>query len=115
VPYTLSTIDIPPLIAHLWRWFWQLDQARQSSGYGPQALTYADVATWAAVMDEQPRPWEVTALMTMDAARRAALQPPSAEGQDTGFRRMVPTSDWQASMEAMDRMANAREAKLSDR
>lgn len=40
---------------------------------GPQALTYLEIAAWARLMGEAPRPWEVEALLAMDVARRAAL------------------------------------------
>lgn len=103
-------LDVPPEISHLWGWFWQLDQTRQSNGYGGQALTHVEIAAWSQLMQETPRPWEVEALLQMDIARRAALAPPESI-DNTGFRSMVPTSDWRASMRAMDRMAAQREAK----
>jgi hypothetical protein len=105
-------LDVPPLLEHLWVWFWHLDQARQSSGYGPQALSHVEIAAWAALLDEAPRPWEVAALVRMDVARRAALQPPEV-ANPTGLRNVVPTSDWRASMAAMDRMAAQRNREAS--
>ena len=103
-------LDVPPEVSHLWGWFWQLDQTRQSSGFGGLPITYGEISAWARLTGQQPRPWEVAGLIEMDAARRSALSPPET-GADTGLRNLVPTSDWRASMAAMDRMARAREAK----
>ena len=37
----------------------------------PEAIGYADIAAWARLSGEEPRPWEVRLLMTMDLTRRS--------------------------------------------
>lgn len=63
-------LRIPPAAHHIWEWFWELDQGRRV-GMSPEAIGYADIAAWARLSGEEPRPWEVRLLMTMDVARRA--------------------------------------------
>ena len=75
-------VDVPDTVAHLWAWFWQLDQARQ---YGdlPQALAWQEVAAWAGLHGISPRQWELQAIMSMDFARRAALAAATSEPQES--------------------------------
>jgi hypothetical protein len=97
-------LDVPGPVAHLWTWFWQLDQGRQSSGYGPQALSPGEIEGWARLYRQEPRPWEIEAIMAMDTSRRAALRPPDPAGENTGLRRMVSAHDTKAAMALLDSM-----------
>lgn len=38
--------------------------------HGPAPITYQDVDAWARLMDRQPEPYEVDALMKLDSAMR---------------------------------------------
>ena len=43
------------------------------SQYGIQALTYAEIAAWAALTDRRPAPHEVDALLDLDVTVRVAV------------------------------------------
>ncbi len=72
-------VIIPPQTRHVWNWFWQLSNRRNS---GPEALSYAEVQAWAQMMHIPIRPDEVAMLVAMDDAyvqevrreQRAALE-----------------------------------------
>lgn len=81
-----AELRIPRAAEHIWEWFWELDQGRRC-GNGPEAIGYADIMAWARLSGEEPRPWEVRLLMTMDVARRAEygrLSDPASAGQVSG-------------------------------
>jgi hypothetical protein len=62
-------LRIPPAAEHVWAWFWDLEQGRRA-GFSPEPFGYTDIEAWARLCCEEPRPWEVKALMAMDGARR---------------------------------------------
>lgn len=77
-------VDIPGPVAHLWDWFWQLDQSRQYGDF-PQALAWHDVAAWAGLHAISPHPWELQAIMSMDIARRTALSETGQQHDQSGI------------------------------
>lgn len=64
---------IPPEGEYLWRWYCELERTRQMAAHAVQAMTYTEIAAWAALTDCWPLPHEVDALLTLDLATRAAL------------------------------------------
>lgn len=65
--------QVPREVAHLWWWFLELERTTQMAEFGPQALTYCEIAAWAALMDRQPLPHEVDALLDLDRAFRVVV------------------------------------------
>ena len=51
---------------HIWRWFCELTVARGSNGWGPNPLSYQDIAAWVALTGTITRPEEVKAIMLLD-------------------------------------------------
>lgn len=72
-PPELAEGDAPEDGLLLWTWFWELAQGRRNSGFGPERLTHTDIKAWAELMGERPSPWQVQALMSMDAAFLATI------------------------------------------
>ena len=67
--------------AALWQVFCALCSARQSSGYGPQALALSEIATGALAAGVALEPRHVAVLQAMDRAWLAhAVKPPAPEG-----------------------------------
>jgi len=60
--------EIPPAGEHIWAWFWALDSARSSSGFGISPIGYGDIDAWARRTGVDPTPWEVSVLRDMDMA-----------------------------------------------
>lgn len=62
--------DAPPEppYALLWQWqvFLELDRRRQSSGYGPQPISFQEIASWEHLMVVNLRPWEVRLFADLD-------------------------------------------------
>jgi hypothetical protein len=61
-------VRLDPRVSHLWRWFLDLSQARQSGMNGPGPITYAEIAAYATMMKEIITPWEVAAIRRVDDA-----------------------------------------------
>jgi hypothetical protein len=57
----------PPEVDHLWRWFNDLHNTR-GGGFGPQAISYAEIDAWARLTGSSPTPWEVSVLRRLDVA-----------------------------------------------
>lgn len=64
---------VPDGGTYLWNWFGALQRTRQMSQHGIQAITYAEIAAWAALTDVWPLPHEVDALIDLDVAVRRAV------------------------------------------
>ncbi len=62
-------LDGPPIPAdgeHVWLWFLDLNAARGSNGFGPNPISYPDLAAWVAMTGIIVMPSEVAALMALD-------------------------------------------------
>ena len=60
---------IPFEAEHLWNWFWQLSNARGSSGFGGASpLCFTEIRAWIEVTGLTVRPWEIDAIRAMDGA-----------------------------------------------
>lgn len=63
-------LDVPLLpieAAHLWAWFNELSMRRTWSDRGPNPITWSDVLAWQQLTGKKPAPWEVQAMLSLDA------------------------------------------------
>ncbi|MFP1634084.1 hypothetical protein ACLB6G_20330 [Zhengella sp. ZM62] len=65
---TVPVADVPLEASHVLHWFYELDAARGSNGFGANPISYPDIAAWRELTGAEPLPWEVRALKAMDAA-----------------------------------------------
>lgn len=56
----------PPETAYLWRWFRDLEMARQGGQMGPQPLTYQEMEAWSRLARVRLTPWEADCLRSLD-------------------------------------------------
>ena len=47
-------------------WFNELQNARQSNGFGLSVLTYAEIGAWASLTGRTPTPFEVKLIKDLD-------------------------------------------------
>lgn len=59
---------LPPEAAHIWGVYQDLDIARSSSGFGPNAIPYVEILAYGALIGVVWRPWQIRALRALDAA-----------------------------------------------
>lgn len=64
---------VPDAAAHLWKWFWQLSEARPDGFSSAGPLTFGEIAAWAGLTGAAPQPWEVEALKAMDRVYLASV------------------------------------------
>lgn len=60
--------EIPPTGNHIWEWFWLLNNRRQYSQNGPQALTFSEIDAWRRLTGTLVTAEEIRILIAMDAA-----------------------------------------------
>jgi hypothetical protein len=64
----------------LWNAFVELHEGRGSNGYGPNPITWQDLAAWQSISGVTLTAWEVSAIRALDsvalaaAAKQAAVQ-----------------------------------------
>lgn len=58
---------IPESVAYLWAYFWELSRARSNNGFGPLALQYSDIEAWTRLTRQKLDPWELNAIVSLDA------------------------------------------------
>jgi hypothetical protein len=59
---------IPAGMEGLWSDFMRLHRSRGSSGYGPLAISYADLAGYETIRRRRFAPWQVDAIRAADSA-----------------------------------------------
>lgn len=59
-------VYIPLEGQHLWEWFWELNTARTSNGWGANPIGYEQIQTWASLTGTITRPSEIRVLRAMD-------------------------------------------------
>jgi len=52
----------------LWNWFQELSAGRGNNGFGPTAISWADIEAWARLTAVELTPYETLTLRSMDAA-----------------------------------------------
>lgn len=65
-PPELDGPECPPPLLYLWEWFLELSAARGSGGFGPNPISYCDIADWARLYARDPQPFEVRCLVDID-------------------------------------------------
>lgn len=64
----INPADFPDELAHVWRWFMDLNASRQPSGMaGLAAITYPDMQAYFQLRREHPAPWELDLLKRLDS------------------------------------------------
>lgn len=69
----LPDYEIPFAGQHLWDWFWQLSNRRQS-GFGASLVSYTEIRSWLEVRKPLIHDWEIEILIQMDQAFLQAHQ-----------------------------------------
>lgn len=59
---------LPDEAAYLWGWYCELAAARNSNGFGPVPLSFAEIDAWARLNARVLHPFELRALRALDAA-----------------------------------------------
>lgn len=60
---------LPPLAAHVWGYFTDLARCRNYAGMGsPLPISYRDIEAWGRVTGNTLAPWELRAVLQLDAA-----------------------------------------------
>jgi hypothetical protein len=59
---------LPPEAVHVWNAFVQLSSARTSNGFGPDPVTFTEVAAYVDLTGDVLDPWEIEAIREMDHA-----------------------------------------------
>jgi len=57
---------VPSELAHVWVWFLELNAARGGNGYGPNPISYSEIAAWGKLMGERVRRHEARLLRQLD-------------------------------------------------
>lgn len=66
---TLASLpELPPLAAHVWRYFIDLSRTRGGTGFGPAPISRHDIHAWEADEAQVLEPWERRALLAIDVA-----------------------------------------------
>lgn len=65
-PEQLETMKCPALLAHIWQWFLELNQARQYSEMGAMSITFSEILAWSTLSGVSPEPYEVRVLKQLD-------------------------------------------------
>lgn len=65
-PAALDTAVVPFCANHIMEWFWELNAARGSNGFGALPLGFGDIASWASLTGRLLRPLEVRLLRVVD-------------------------------------------------
>lgn len=69
-------LDIEPLqhcIIYLWDWFIEISRGRTSNGFGPNAIGFVEIDAWQRVTGRRLDPWEIDAMLVLDAAYLASV------------------------------------------
>lgn len=67
-PPELDGAGAPLELVHVWDWYLALDAARGGSGFGPNPISYQEIAAWAQFSGARPTPFEVECLRSLDLA-----------------------------------------------
>ncbi len=65
-PEGLDGPELPEALAHVWLWFTELSNARQSGFSGVQPISFQDIDAWKRLTGAQPSPDEVALLRQLD-------------------------------------------------
>lgn len=60
--------ELPPLAAHLWHWWLELNGSTGGNGFSQNPISYTEIKNWSELTGNQPEPWEVAAIRAIDRA-----------------------------------------------
>lgn len=69
--------EIPADLVYLWRWFLDLNGARQGSGFGPSPISWGELNAYFRLHDIDPAAWELKLLRRLDHLALEVMSPPS--------------------------------------
>lgn len=67
---SLDGPEFPDACGHIWEWFCELSNQRQSGMNGPQAISDLDLYAWSHNTGRSPNPWEISAIRRIDLLYR---------------------------------------------
>lgn len=79
-PPELEYPDINPIINYVWEWFLELNSTRQS-GMGVSGITYTEIKAWCELTGNQPSPYEIKIIKSLDRLFIEHYNKPSKEGK----------------------------------
>jgi hypothetical protein len=65
-PKEFDECEVPVEAAHIWGWFHELHAARSNNGYGPNPISYTEIAAWGKLTGIRLREHEVRAIRNID-------------------------------------------------
>lgn len=74
-PPELDGPEAPSELLYVWSWFVALHSGRQSTGFGPAALPWAEIESFFRMRGESPDVWELDLIRRLDVVALVALQP----------------------------------------
>lgn len=75
--------ELPAQCEHVWVWFGELAAARGSNGWGPNPITWADLAAWQRLTGARPTPREVEWILRLDHAWLKSVADAQKDGGKT--------------------------------
>lgn len=80
----LTAPDYPDCVQYLWTWVIELHGHSGVGMNGLAPLTYESIMSWAVLKGVQPTPYEVEALLSLDATLRAGKEEKTDETPEPG-------------------------------
>lgn len=59
-------LELPESCVYVWKWFIDLHNARGSSGFGINPISYVEIKAYFDLIDTQPEEWEVNIIKRFD-------------------------------------------------
>lgn len=64
----MAVPELPPALSYLWTAFWRIRRRRTGGGFGPAAITWADIGAFSQLSGMRFAPWEIEAIELLDDA-----------------------------------------------
>lgn len=61
-----NLVELPRRFYELWQWFIELHNARSSSGFGVNPISYSDIKAYFELIDIVPEDWEIRVIKKLD-------------------------------------------------
>jgi hypothetical protein len=79
-PEELKVPKMPTLVKYLWDYFLELHNRRTNYGWGHVPLSFAEIDAWERKTRRSLDPWELEALLEIDAAYLASIPKKPTKG-----------------------------------
>lgn len=66
-PAELETPEFPWLLHREWRWFQEINSARQGTGFGVNPTPYSEIRHYFELMQESPNPSQIRIIRKLDS------------------------------------------------